>query len=358
MLGGRGEAMRAKSINELAAFVGGEVIGDGTARIESGATLELAQPGQITFLANPRYAGLVAATKASAVVLREAMSCPAAQIVVPNPYYAFTRILVLLHGHRQHPRIGISPRASIDPTAQIANGVDVHDHAVVSASARVGRGSVLYPGVWIGPGASVGEDCVLHPNVVVYDGVSIGHRVIVHANATIGQDGLGFSTDAGVHHKIPHLGRVVIEDDVEIGANAGIERGTLADTVICQGSKIGSQVAIGHGVRVGPHCLLVAQTGIAGSTRLGHHCVLAGQAGVAGHLEIGDGVTIAAKSGVHQNIPSGQRVFGYPAFEMEEAVQAYALIKRLPEFRRALKAVEARLDRLGGTRPKARAKRA
>jgi len=182
--------------------------------------------------------------------------------------------------------------------------------------------------------------------VTVYENCRLGNRVTIHANSTIGQDGLGYSTEAGVHYKIPHIARAILEDDVELGANTCVERGSLQDTVVGAGSKIGSQVVIGHGVQVGAHCMIVAQTGIAGSTRLGHHCVLAGQVGIGGHIEIGNHVTVAAKSGVNQSIPDGQRVFGYPAFEMEKAVEAYSAIKRLPELRRHVRELEKRLRSL------------
>ena len=335
-----------KTVQELAQHVGGTVVGDGNVSIRSGSTLELSGPGQITFLANSRYAPLVASTRASAVFVPNAMETTASQIVVKNPYYAFTQALVLLHGHRQHQRSGISPQATIDPTASVGEGTTVRERVSVSEGVRIGKNCVLYPGVFIGPGVEIGDDCVLHANVVVYEHCQLGYRVIIHANSTIGNDGLGFSTENGVHHKIPHIAKAIIEDDVEIGASAGVERGSLQDTVVGRGSKIGSQVIIGHGVQVGEHCFLVAQTGIAGSTRIGHHCVFAGQAGIAGHLEIGNNVTIAAKSGVSQNIPDGERVFGYPAFEMGKAVEAYSLVKRLPELRRQVRALESRLKAL------------
>lgn len=337
-----------KTVQELAESLGGTVIGDGTTQITSGATLELAGPGQVSFVANARYALLVRQTRAAAVFVAEPMETSAAQIVVKNPYYAFTQALVQLHGHRQHKRTGISPQATLDPSAVVGEGTSVHERVTLSEGVRIGRNCVLYPGVVIGRNVEIGDDCVLHANVVIYENCRLGRRIIVHANSTIGHDGLGFSTEAGVHHKIPHIARAIIEDDVELGASSGVERGSLQDTVVGQGSKIGSQVIIGHGVQIGPHCLIVAQTGIAGSTRIGHHCIFAGQAGIAGHLEIGNNVTVAAKAGVSQNIPDGERVFGYPAFEMSQAVEAYSALKRLPELRRTVRALEARLKALEG----------
>jgi UDP-3-O-[3-hydroxymyristoyl] glucosamine N-acyltransferase len=334
------------TVEQLADWVGGTVVGDATVRISGGATLELAGPGQVSFVANARYAPLVRQTRAAAVFVTGAMETSAAQIVVKNPYYAFTQALVRLHGHRRHKRTGVSPQASVDPTATVGEGTTVHERVSVGDGARIGRNCVLYPGVVMGSGVELGDDCVLHANVVIYEDCRLGDRVIIHANSTIGHDGLGFSTENGVHHKIPHIARAIIEDDVELGANSGVERGSLQDTVIGRGSKIGSQVIIGHGVRIGEGCLIVAQTGIAGSTRVGHHCVFAGQVGVAGHLEIGDHVTIAAKAGVSQNIPDGERVFGYPAFEMTKAVEAYSIIKRLPELRRTVRELEDRVKKL------------
>jgi UDP-3-O-[3-hydroxymyristoyl] glucosamine N-acyltransferase len=338
--------MNERTLAELAREIGGRVVGDPAVRIVSVAGLSQAGPGQISFLINRRYARHVAATKASAVIVAEAVDCSVNQIVVENPHYGFMRAVEILHGHRPHPATGISPRASVDATAQIGEQCHIHDFAVVSARASVGRRCVLYPGVFIGPDAEVGDDCVLHPNVAIYDGVHLGHRVIVDANASIGQDGFGFATHQGVHHKIPHLGRVRVGDDVVIGANCSVQSGALSDTVIGNGTKISDGAVIGHGVQIGKGCLIVSQVGIAGSTTVGDYCVLAGQVGVSGHLKIGDRVTVAAQSGVANDLPAGAKVFGTPAYEMQSALQAATLVKSLPEFRRTLKRLEARLAQL------------
>jgi len=336
-----------KTVQQLADHVGGKVVGDGSATIHSGATLELAGPGQVSFLANARYGLLLKQTRATAVFVPEKAETAAAQIVVANAYYAFTQALVLLHGHRRHPQGGISPQATIHPTAKVGAGTTVMERVSIGENCRVGARCVLYPGACLGRDVEIADHCIVHPNVVIYENCRLGNRVILHANTTIGQDGLGFSTQDGVHHKIPHVARAILEDDVEIGANSGVERGSLQDTVIGRGSKIGSQVIIGHGVQVGEGCLIVAQTGVAGSTRIGHHCIFAGQVGIAGHIEIGNNVTIAAKSGVSQNVPNGMRLFGYPAFEMDKAVEAYSLIKRLPDLRRTLRALEQKVKEMG-----------
>jgi UDP-3-O-[3-hydroxymyristoyl] glucosamine N-acyltransferase len=195
-------------------------------------------------------------------------------------------------------------------------------------------------------GAKVGADCVLHPNAVVYDGCILGDRVILHAGTVIGQDGFGFATHGGLHHKIPQVGIVRVEDDVELGANCAVDRATLGETVIGAGTKFSDLVAIGHGTVIGQHCLLVAQVGIAGSVTLGKYCVLAGQVGVAGHIKIGDGVTMAAKSGVINDIPSGQTVLGQPAIEINKAKKNYVAFVQLAELREKVRLLESRLRQL------------
>jgi UDP-3-O-[3-hydroxymyristoyl] glucosamine N-acyltransferase len=186
----------------------------------------------------------------------------------------------------------------------------------------------------------------MYPNVVIYNDCRIGNRVIINANSTIGEDGFGYATHKGVHHKIPQIGIVIIEDDVEIGVCCGVERGTLGDTVIGQGSKLGDLVAIGHGSRLGAHCLLVAQVGIAGSTTLGHHCMVGGQVGIVGHINIGNNVTIAAQSGVINNVPDGKLLLGSPAIEANQGKRAYSMIQYLPEMRKSIRDLQSQIERI------------
>ena len=204
----------------------------------------------------------------------------------------------------------------------------------------------------------IGDDTVVHANAVVYEKCTIGSRVIINANATIGSDGFGFATHDGVHHKIPQIGTVIIEDDVEIGGSCSIERGTLVDTVIGQGSKLGDLVTIGHGTRMGPHCLIVAQVGIAGSATLGHHCTLGGQVGVVGHITIGNNVTIGAQAGVINSIPDGETVAGAPAIDLNQARRAYTMIPYLPQMRQDIRSLQSQLKKLAAAmdaRPDGRA---
>jgi UDP-3-O-[3-hydroxymyristoyl] glucosamine N-acyltransferase len=256
------------------------------------------------------------------------------------------QIVVLLHGHRKHKQVGVSERASIAKTAKLGANCNIYDFAVISDGARVGKNCCLYPGAFIGPDVKMGDDCIVYPNAVIYDGCEVGSRVIIHANAAVGEDGYGFATHKGEHHKIPQIGRVVLEDDVEIGACCTIERATLGDTIIGKGTKVGDMVAIGHGAKIGPHCLLVPQVGISGSATLGHHCVLAGQVGVVGHIKIGNMVTIGAQSGVANDIPDGATILGSPAVEANKAKRVYASMQHLPEMRKSIRQFEKRLGAL------------
>lgn len=338
--------MPQKTLKEIAALVGGQIIGNDQTVIESASTLSQAQTGQITFLSNPKYEPQVETTAAAAVFVTRQMKTQAAQVVVADPYYAFMQAVVLLHGHRQHPQTGISEQAFVAPTAKLGTNCNVHPFAVIHDHAVIGDSCQIYSGAFIGPNVTVGDDCIIYPNAVIYDGCQIGHRVIVQANASVGQDGFGFATHKGEHHKIPQIGIVILEDDVEIGAASVIERGTLDNTVIGKGSKIGDAVAIGHGTKIGPHCLLVPQAGVAGSAELGHHCVLGGQVGVVGHIKIGNMVKVGAKAGVINDVPDGAVIVGTPAIDANKAKRAYALIETLPDIRQKLKMLDKQIQQL------------
>ncbi len=339
--------MPGKTLGELAEYVGGRVVGDPNVVINSASTLGRAGEGDISFLANVKYEKQVQTTKASAVIVgKETPNTSVPLLIAEDPYYAFMQIMVLLHGYRKHKKVGISPRAIISDSAKIGADCHIHDFATVSDDARVGDGCIIYPGVFVGQGATIGNDCIIYPNAAIYDGCKIGNRVIINANSVIGDDGFGYATHKGAHYKVPQIGIVVIEDDVEIGACCGIERGTLGDTVIGQGSKLGDLVAIGHGTKVGSHCLLVAQVGVAGSTTLGHHCVVGGQVGIVGHINIGNNVTIGAQAGVINNIPDGQIVVGAPAIEADQGKRAYSMIQHLPEMRQSIRKLENQIERI------------
>jgi len=334
-----------KTLKELAEFVGGKVSGDGSVEINSAATLNSAGQGDITFLANKKYEKQLLTTKASAVFVDKEVESSANLIICDDPYFAFREIVVLLHGHRKHKKIGISERASVAETAVIGNDCDIHDFATVCDGAKIGDGCVLYPGVFVGENTIIGDDCILYPNVVVFDRCIVGNRVIIQANATIGEDGFGFATHQGEHHKIPHIGRAIIEDDVEIGTGSAIERGTLDDTVIGKGTKIADLVAIGHGAKIGIGCLIVPLVGISGSTTVGNYCVFGGQSGTVGHIKIGNMVRVGAQSGVINDVADGKDIFGSPAIDSDKARRAYALIGALPEMHKKIKALEKKIKK-------------
>jgi UDP-3-O-[3-hydroxymyristoyl] glucosamine N-acyltransferase len=344
------------TVAELARLVSGKVIGDGERQVRGFGTIEDAGPDQITFLVDRRYLGQVGASRAGAILSATPLEGFAgAQILVADPNLAFARIVECLHVPAMPARSGIDSRAAVDPGASVDPAACVHPFAVVEAGARVGAGSVIGAGAYVGPRSRIGAGSVLHPRVVVLHDVEIGDRVVIHSGAVIGADGFGYATGPdGVHRKIPQVGRVVIEDDVEIGANTCIDRARLAETRIGRGTKIDNLVQIGHNVHVGAHGLIVAQAGVAGSTHLGRHVVLGGHVGVAGHLEIGDGAQVGAFSGVGNDLEGGRGYMGIPARPIAEGKKIRVLSMRLPEIYERLRAAEEALRRIGALERKER----
>jgi len=338
--------MEKKTLGQLAEYVGGKIVGDSKIDIKSASTLSRAENGDISFLANAKYERQLKDTKASAVIVDREIECKVPLLIAEDPYFAFMQIMTLLHGHRKHRKVGISKRASIHDSAKIGVDCHIHDFAVIDENAKIGDGCIIYPGVYVGENVHIGNDSIVYANVVIYDGCHIGKRVIINACATIGQDGFGFATSKGKHHKIPHIGSVIIEDDVEVGGCCAIERGALGETVIGEGTKIADMVVIGHGTKIGAHCLLVAQVGISGSTTLGHHCILGGQVGVVGHINIGNNVTVAAQSGVVNNVPDGQTVLGSPAIDASLGRRAYSIIETLPDMKKEIKNLKEQIKEI------------
>jgi UDP-3-O-[3-hydroxymyristoyl] glucosamine N-acyltransferase len=332
------------SLAELAKHVGGKIIGDQNAQVVSAATLSNAKSGDITFLANQKYASEVAGTQATALVSKNEVETNASIIIADDPYYAFQQIVVLLYGQRQHPPAGISDKATIAPTAKVNSGCYIGDFVSVGDNVEIGENSSIYPGVSIGSDTKIGSGCIIYANVVILEKCTMGDRVIIQPNATIGHDGFGFATHNGVHHKIPHVGSVILHDDVEIGASCAIERGAMDDTVIGKGSKVGDAVTIGHGAKIGAGCLFVPQCGISGSAELGNYVVVGGQVGIVGHIKIGDQVMIAAQAGVINDVPAGKQMLGAPAIDAQQGKRAYSMIQYLPELRRKIKKIEKKLD--------------
>jgi len=339
----------------MATRLGCRLDGDGEVEIERVAGIEDAGPGDITFLSNPRYTAALGRTRASAVLLSEgAPAAPCAMLRTEEPYLAFARAVGLLHP-AVRPAPGVHPLAWVAPSAALGENVSVAPFVSIDEDATIGDGVVIGPLVAIGRGARIGDGCRIHANVSIREGVVIGARVVVQDGAVIGSDGFGFARRPdGSYEKIPQPGRVVLEDDVEVGANAAIDRPAVGETRIAAGVKIDNLVQIAHGVQVGRDTLLCAQVGIAGSATVGRRVVLAGQVGVAGHLEIGDGVTATAQTGIPNSVDAGTVVSGYPAIPNRDWLKSSAVFRRLPELKKAVADLETRLaqleERLAGLR--------
>ncbi|MDW7711972.1 MAG: UDP-3-O-(3-hydroxymyristoyl)glucosamine N-acyltransferase [Deferrisomatales bacterium] len=342
---------RIVRLDELARHLGAELVGDPGETVHSVATLEDAGPGQVTFLANPKYRPLLEAARASAIIVSGQERIAGRNCLVSsNPYLTFARAVALLHPE-ERPEPGVAPGAHVDSTARLGVGVAALPGSYVGPGARVGDDTVLHPGVYVGAGAQLGQGCLLHPNAVVREGCVLGDRVILQPGAVVGSDGFGYARDGARQVKIPQVGIVVLEDDVEVGAGSTIDRAALGETRVGRGTKIDNLVQIGHNVRVGQDCLLVAQVGISGSTRLGDRVVLAGQVGVVGHVRIGDGAIVGAQSGVPADLPPGAVVSGSPAFEHSEWLKAQAVVRRLPRLRQTLQKLEQRVRELESRLP-------
>ena len=326
-----------------------ELEGDPKQVIHGVNTLEDAGPGEISFLANPKYEKLLDETRASAVVVKpdQETSQDLALIRVADPYAAIAALIVELHGYRRHRRPATCPTCThIAASARIGQNASIHPGVTIDEDVLIGDNAVIYAGCYIGPRCRIGDDLLLYPNVVIYDDTVVGNRVTLHAGTVVGEDGLGYAPVGEKWIKIPQAGHVEIGDDVEIGANCTIDRATLGKTKIGSGSKFSNLIAIGHGTQIGENCLLVVQVGLAGSVTVGKHVTMAGQAGVVGHIRIGDNATIGAKAGVTNNVPDGETVLGAPAVPITEAKRRVAHVARLPELKATVKRLEKQIAEL------------
>lgn len=334
------------TLNDLAELVEGTVVGDGDQEIRRVAPIDHAQEGDITFVANPKYLAKLKDTQASAVIVTPGIEIPNFSLIVcRNPYLAFAKILTFLQARRPAPR-GVMPGAIVDPSASLGESVTVHPGCVVGENVTVGKGSILYPGVVLYNDVSVGEDCTLHAGVVVREGCRIGHRVILQPSSVVGSDGFGFAPDGSHYYKIPQVGTVVIEDDVEIGAGTCVDRAALGVTRIKRGAKIDNLVQIAHNVVIGEDTILVSQVGIAGSTEIGNHCTFGGQAATVGHIKVGDNVTIGARGGVTNDVDANQFLSGLPAIPHKAWLKASMSFTKLPEMRRELSRLKSQIEEL------------
>jgi UDP-3-O-[3-hydroxymyristoyl] glucosamine N-acyltransferase len=321
--------MPAISVGEIVDLVGGQFEGDRNHTINSVGPLASAADDQLSFLSNRKYAAELATTAAGAILVPTKLEgCDSRWIRVDDPYFAFAKIMARWFSNRPRPK-GISAKAIVADSAKLGENFALGHFAVIGENVVVGSNVTIFQGVSIEADSVIGDDCIIYPNVVIYDGTRIGRRCIIHSGVVIGSDGYGFATHGGKHHKIPQIGIVRIEDDVEIGAGTTIDRAALGETVIGEGTKIDNLVQIGHNVKVGKHCLLVSQVGIAGSTELGDYVAVAGQSGFSGHLKIGNRVQVAAKSAVLEDVPDDTKVMGSPAVPFTEFARRHAALKKL-----------------------------
>jgi len=341
------------SLAELAARVGGTVEGDGALQIEGVAPLETAGPTQISFLSNKKYRRAFEASRAGAVIVERNADVPAGRTVLRsgNAYLAFARISTAFHPPREAlPEV--SPLAVVHPTARVHPSAQVMPLACVGPGAVVGARTIVFPGAHVGEDSRIGEDCIVYHNVVIRERCTVGDRVILQPGVVLGSDGFGYALDmegegqGPRHYKVPQAGNVVVEDDVEIGANSCVDRATLGTTRIGRGAKLDNLVQIAHNVEVGPLSILAAQAGIAGSTKLGMGVVVWGQAGIVGHLTVGDRATVAAQAGVGHDVGPGERVAGSPATPDVQWARNSAVFNRLTEMRRELRELRGEVERL------------
>jgi UDP-3-O-[3-hydroxymyristoyl] glucosamine N-acyltransferase len=336
------------TLDELADRLGAEVIGNGLFGVSGVRALDDAGPEDLSFLHNPKYAEMARSSRAGAILVADAGAFPGRNLLVcRQPYLALARALGLFYPAEQ-PAAGVHPSAVVAEDVVVGEGASIGPQCVVGAGSLIGAATIIGAGCVLGRGVVIGVGCNIHPRVVIEDRCRIGDRCIIHSGTVVGADGFGFATVDGVHHKVPQVGIVVLEDDVEIGANVCIDRAALGETRIGRGTKVDNLVQIAHNVQIGEHCLLVAQVGISGSTEIGHHSVLAGQAGVVGHIKIGSGVVVTARAGVIKDVPDGVTVAGFPARSHREWLKINANVARLDGFRDKVKRLEARIDELEG----------
>jgi UDP-3-O-[3-hydroxymyristoyl] glucosamine N-acyltransferase len=334
------------TLGELAEALQAHLDGD-PARVVTGvAPLETAGPDQISFLTDPRYGDAARASRAGAFLApRDVADLPGPTLRCATPQQALIDLVRLFHPSVSTPP-GVDRTAVVAADARVDPTAAVGPLTVIESRAVIGPGVRLHALVHVGPGVQIGEGCVIYPHVSLRDGVRLGRHVVIHAGAVLGADGFGFAFDGSAHRKVPQVGGVLIEDDVEIGANTTIDRATFGDTIVRRGTKIDNLVQVGHNVEVGEHSLLAAQVGVSGSSRLGRGVVLAGQVGVADHATVGDGVIAAAQSGIPSDVEAGAKVWGTPARPIGLARRIAAAQVRLPELLQRVRALEQRLEKL------------
>ena len=336
------------TLGQIAKVVGGEVSGNAEVVISGISGIKEARRGDITFLANPKYLSLAKSTKASAIITYFDVNGDIKKplIKTDNPSLAFAKVVSLVAPNSVQRPKGIHPTALIAEGVKLGKDVAIGPYTIIEKDVTIGKGTIIYGGCYIGHHSRLGDNCLIYPHVSIRERVEIGKRVIIHSGTVIGSDGFGFATVKGVQKKIPQIGTVVIEDNVEIGANVTIDRARFDKTIIGRGTKIDNLVQIAHNVVIGENSIIVAQAGISGSTTVGKGAILAGQAGIVGHIQIGEGAIVAAQAGVTKSVPPHTKVSGYPAKPHDVAKRVNACVQRLPNLYKRVKELEAELKAL------------
>ncbi len=334
-------------ISEIARLVNGTVRGAADVEIMGVAPIESAHASDLTFLANPKYVKFLKDTKASAVLVPQGeWESPATLVFVEDPYFAFTQVLQQIFPLALDQPKGVHPTAVLGEGVVLGKGVSIGAFVVLEDQAHIGDGTTIFPHTFVGRNSRIGEKCTIYPNVSIRDRIQIGSRVIIHSGAVIGSDGFGFAPKNGIYHKIPQIGRVIIEDDVEIGANCTIDRAALGETRLSKGVKLDNLIQIAHNVTVGEHTVIAAQSGISGSTKIGNHVMIAGQVGFVGHITVGNGSMFGAQAGVTKSVPENVVFSGYPAREHRSQLKIEASMQKLPELVKRVRELERRLKLL------------
>ncbi|OQX88517.1 hypothetical protein B6D60_02095 [candidate division KSB1 bacterium 4484_87] len=335
------------TVSQVAKFISGKLEGDGSAPVYGVAKIEDAHEGEVTFISNPKYAKFIDSSSASAIIV--GMDFPATDktiIRTENPYVAFLRVLRYFHPQKEMLEEGIHSSAVIDPSVFVGDDTRIGAGVVIGKNSVIGKNCRIFPNVVIGEDVQVGDNTLIYANVTLREQVHIGRNVIIHSGTIIGSDGFGFAREGDIYHKIPQVGIVIVEDDVEIGANCTIDRATLGQTIIRKGVKLDNLIQVAHNVDIGENTVIAAQSGIAGSTKLGKNGIVGGQVGIVGHIEIGDYVTIAAQSGVSKPLASKTVVFGYPARPIMQAKREEAALRKLPDLLKRISELEDKIRRM------------